>query len=56
MQSGLLERIETIYFLIKMASDCTSNFESDIQVNPCKNCPGSPPKRYFDDSDRQNAA
>ena len=39
-----------------MASDCISNFESDIQVNPCKNCPGSPPKRYFDDSDRQNAA
>ena len=37
MRSGLLAPIEIIYFLVKMASECNSIFESDIALNPCKN-------------------
>ena len=32
--------------MINMASEYNSNFESEIVVNPCKNCPASPPKPY----------
>jgi len=56
MWPGLLEPIEIIYFLIKMASEYNSIFESDIALNPCKNWRVAPREQYFEDSDRQNAA
>ena len=33
-----------------MASDCNSKFESDIQINPCKNRPSSPLKPCIEES------
>ena len=45
MLMDLVARIEIINFLIKMASDCNTIFESDIQFNPCKNRPVESPNR-----------
>ena len=50
LKMGQVERIEIIYYLIKMASGYNSNFESDIQVNPCKNRPSTPFKPCIEES------
>ena len=50
IKMGPVARIEIINFLIKMASGYNSNFESDIQVNPCKNRPSSPFKPCIEES------
>ena len=47
---GLFARIEIIYFSIKMASEFNSKFDSDIQVNPCRNRPSSPFKLIIEES------
>ena len=50
LKMGQVERIEIINYLIKMASGYNSNFESDIQVNPCVNRPSSPFKPCIEES------
>ena len=50
IKMGLVARIEIINFLIKMASEYNSKFDSDIVVNPCKNRPASPFKLIIEES------
>ena len=50
IKMGLVARIEIINFLIKMASEYNSKFDSDIQVNPCRNRPSSPFKLIIEES------
>jgi hypothetical protein len=49
VKMGPVARIETINFLIKMASEYNSKFDSDIVVNPCKNRLSSPIKPYIEE-------
>ena len=50
IQMGPVARIDIIKFSTKMSSGYNSNFESDIQVNPCKNRPSSPLKPCIEES------
>ena len=50
IKMGPVARIEIINFLIKMASEYNSKFDSDIVVNPCKNRPASPFKLIIEEN------